>query len=117
MPEISDFDQDGPLVDITIEDGKLVVSSNGYYYIYGQAFFEVAPDVNNRAAITVNGDPISLLQATTNPDSATYGTRFTSTIKFLEKGDRIGFMSPTASKMWMAPLHTFFGAFQIAREK
>ena len=101
----------------TVEEGKLVVQSGGPYYIYGQAFFEISSGATNRAALTVNGDPISLLQATTNPDSATYGTRFTSTIKFLEKGDRIGFMSPTASKMWMAPLHTFFGAFQIAREK
>ena len=115
MPEISDFDQDGPLVDFKIEDGKLVVPSNGYYYIYGQAFFEVDPDVYNRAAITLNGVSISLLAAPSDPDQATYGNRFTSTMKFLEEGDRIGFMSVFASRMWMAPQHTFFGAYKAAR--
>jgi hypothetical protein len=36
-------------------------------------------------------------------------------VKFLEEGDRIGFMSVFASKMWMAPQHTFFGAYKVAR--
>jgi len=111
LPEISDFDQDGPLIDFTIEDGKLVVSCKGYYYIYGQAFFERHPD--NRAAITVNSDPISLLQSVRQPDEATYGTRFTGTMKFLEEGDRIGFKAVYDSRFYMAPRHTFFGAYKI----
>ena len=116
MPEISHFGQDGPLHDFIIEGGKLVVQSQGYYYIYGQAFFDLlAGPYANRVAITLNGNPIILLQSATDPpETATYGTRFTGTLKKLEPGDRIGFKAVWKSKMWMAPQHTFFGAYSVA---
>ena len=105
--------RDGPCVLFTISGGKLVVQSAGNYYIYGQAYFEEGPGSNHRVGITVNGQTISLLAAPSDPDSATYGNRFTGVLKHLQQGDRIGFKSVLRSKMFMASQHTFFGAYKI----
>ena len=115
MPEITDFELEGPLNDFTIEGGKLVVPSDGPYYIYGQAFFEAGSSGNQRAAITVNGDPISLLQSVIESGTATYGNRFTGILMNLKKDDRIGFKAVFGCKLWMAPMHTFFGAYKISK--
>ena len=112
MPAITDFEQSGPLNKFTIDDGELIVPSTGYYYIYGQAFFEIAS--SNRAGITVNGEVISLLAPAYVDAASAYGNRFTGIMELLEQGDRIGFMSVFTSKMWMSPKHTFFGAYKIA---
>jgi len=108
--EITDFAVD-ELSGFTHQNGRLIVRSSGYYYIYAQAWIEKhTGNHRNRVAIAVNGNPVSLLQTSRESD---YGAVFSGATKYLYRGDYISLKTVYPSKLWMAKAQTFFGAYEI----
>ena len=116
LAEITQFGADGTLKRFTHENGRLIVTRRGSYYIYAQAFFESYTEgefLHNRVALTINGNEVSLLQTALGEGRTDYGTQFTGVIKFLKKGDYISLRTVYPSWLWITPAHTFFGAHKI----
>jgi len=115
LADITDFAPDGPLQGFSYSNGVLHVLQSGTYYIYAQAFFEVYGGGDHRLKLIVNGEQVSLIQNSYSEGSQ-YGNRFTGVIKKLNEGDYICLRANSATKLWMAKAHTFFGAIGIGIE-
>ena len=113
--EISDFQADNAFQGFNYYgNGRLIVQECGLYYIYAQAFFvdSSVPGSHNRVALSVNGAPFSLLQSGVEKEDD-YGSFFTAGVALLNEGDYISLITAYDSKLWVAPAHTFFGAYKI----
>jgi len=116
LAEITQFKVDGTLKRFTYENGRLIVTRRGSYYIYAQAFFEnynQGDFLHNRVALTINGNDVSLLQTALGEGLTDYGSQFTGVFKFLKKGDYISLKTVYPSALWVTGGHTFFGAHKI----
>ena len=116
LAEITQLRPDGTLRRFTHENGRLIVTRRGSYYIYAQAFFESYPEgdfLHNRVALAINGNEVSLAQTSLGEGLIDYGTQFTGVIKFLKKGDYISLKTVYPSRLWVSNAHTFFGAHKI----
>ena len=113
---ITDFREGPTFKGFTNENGQIKVTKRGFYYIYAQVFFEPhfgGPVGYNRVALTVNGDLFALLQASHGSGGADYGSSYTGGVIKLKRGDTIGLMTATESRLWVNAAHTFFGAYKI----
>ncbi|XP_020618272.1 tumor necrosis factor ligand superfamily member 11-like [Orbicella faveolata] len=114
--EITQFQANGTLKRFTHENGRLIVTRSGYYYIYAQAFFQnytAANFFHNRVALTLNGYDVSLMQTALSGGFSDFGSKFTGAIKFLNEGDYIGLRTVYPCALWVTGRHTFFGAYRI----
>ena len=90
-------------------NGKLTVPSPGRYYIYAQINYHnnvrVFVNVNSRAIIMIN-PPIS---------SVNRGSLYAGGVFYLKAGDEItlSISSYNYATIYMAALHSYFGAFLI----
>jgi len=116
LAELTQFKVEGALKRFTSDNGQLIVTRSGSYYIYAQAFFEsytTGDFLHNRVALTINGNEVSLLQTGLGEGRTDYGTQFAGVIKFLKKGDYISLKTVYPSALWLSQAHTFFGAHKI----
>jgi len=116
LVEITQFQANGTLKRFTHENGRLIVTRSGYYYIYAQAFFQnytAANFFHNRVALTLNGYDVSLMQTALSGGFSDFGSKFTGAIKFLNEGDYIGLRTVYPCALWVTGRHTFFGAYRI----
>jgi len=116
LADITEFQPNGTLRRFTHENGRLIVPGTGYYYIYAQAFFQNYTQgeyFHNRAALTVNGKDVSLMQTALGDGHTDFGSTFTAAIKFLNEGDYIGLRSVFPCALWVTDRHTFFGAYSV----
>lgn len=95
----------------------MTAGRNGSYYIYAQVFFETYPDgpsVHNQVALSVNGEPISVLQPGLGPGWLNdYGSVSTGRLVTLLKGDNVSLVTVEDSRLWVTDQHTFLGAYKI----
>ena len=116
LAEITEFQANGTLRHFTHDNGRLIVTSGGYYYIYAQAFFQnytTGDFLHNRVALTINGQEVSWMQTALGEGFTDFGSRFTGAIQFLNDGDYIGLKTVFPSALWVTGQHTFFGAHRI----
>ena len=95
------------------QDGKLTVPTPGQYYIYAQLYFHN----NGRVYIRVNHKAVTLLQPLVN-DKNFHGTVYAGGVFNLNANDVItliagGFGDQYGPKIFMASVHSYFGAFLI----
>ena len=111
MAELTHFRADR-VHGFTFQNGRLEVESSGFYFIYAQVWIEnYTGEHRNRVAITLNGqDVLSLLQTSTASD---YGSLYSGLVTYLYAEDYIALKAIYPSKVWMAPAHTFFGAYKV----
>ena len=116
LAEITQFQPNGTLKHFTHENGRLIATSSGYYYIYAQAFFQnytIGEFFHNRVALTINGYDVSWMQTALGEGFTDFGSKFTGAIQFLNEGDYIGLRTVYPSALWVTGRHTFFGAHGI----
>ena len=87
-------------------DGKLTVPTSGRYNIYLHTFF----NSNGRIYINVNGKAVTMTQTPgTNSDT----TLHAAGVFNLKANDIITVTSAVNCKLYMASIHTYFGAYLI----
>ena len=98
---------------MTYKDGKLIVPTTGRYYIYGQIYYY---NSNGRVDVRVNNKIVIYIQPIKSTGSG-LGTLYAGGVFKLKAGDAItltGGSWPTPiTKVYMAPWHSYFGAFYI----
>jgi len=90
---------------MTYHDGKLTVSTPGRYYIYTQLFYQSS----GRVDVRVNNNVVAMIQ----PMSSGYGTLNAGGVFNLKAGDIISLEVIYFIKIYMATVHSYFGAFLI----
>ena len=96
------------------QDGKLTVPTPGQYYIYAQLYFHN----NGRVVIRVNDKIVTILQPSIN-DKTFHGTVYAGGVFNLNANDVITltahfYPDKNGPKIYMATLHSYFGAFLIS---
>ena len=84
-------------------DGKLIVPITGRYYIYLQTYFSSS---YARIYVEVNGKAVTMTQT---PGSIGYA----AVVFNLKAGDIITVASAVNCQLYMASIHTYFGAYLI----
>ena len=87
-------------------DGKLIVPITGRYNIYLHAYFRS----NGRIYVNVNGKSVTMTQT---PGTNGEATLHAAGVFNLKAGDIITVTSAVHCKLYMAPIHTYFGAYLI----
>ena len=88
-------------------DGKLTVPTPGRYYIYTQLFYQSS----GRVHVLVNNKVVTMIQP---PSSGTdHGTLQAGGVFYLKAGDAISLDVNSSIKIYMATVHSYFGAFLI----
>ena len=95
------------------QDGKLTVPAPGQYNIYAQLYFHN----NGRVFIRVNYKVVTMLQPPVN-DTDFHGTVYAGGVFNLNANDFITltahfYPDEQGPKIYMAPRHSYFGAFLI----
>ena len=86
-------------------DGALQVPVSGRYYIYTQLYFYN----NGRAYLAVNNQHVTMIQAFSNNEATLYA----GGVFDLKAGDRISVVSANNLKLYMASIHSYFGAYLV----
>ena len=84
-------------------DGKLIVPITGRYYIYLQTYFSSS---YGRIYVDVNGKSVTMTQT---PGSTVHAAGIFN----LKAGDFITITSAVNCQLYMASIHTYFGAYLI----
>ena len=87
-------------------DGKLIVPITGRYNIYLHAYFRS----NGRIYVNVNGKSVTMTQT---PGTNTDATLHAAGVFNLKAGDIITVSAAVNCKLYMASIHTYFGAYLI----
>ena len=87
-------------------DGKLIVPITGRYNIYLHTYFRS----NGRIYVDVNGKSVTMTQT---PGTNGEATLHAAGVFNLKAGDIITVTSAVHCKLYMAPIHTYFGAYLI----
>ena len=87
-------------------DGKLIVPIAGRYNIYLHAYFHG----NGRIYINVNGKSVTMTQT---PGTNKEATLHAAGVFNLKAGDFITVTAAVNCKLYMASIHTYFGAYLI----
>ena len=87
-------------------DGKLIVPITGRYNIYLHVYFRS----NGRIYVNVNGKPVTMTQT---PGTITDATLHAAGVFNLKAGDIITVTAAVNCKLYMASIHTYFGAYLI----
>ena len=86
-------------------DGALKVPVSGRYYIYTQLYFYN----NGRAYLYVNNHHVTMIQAFSNNQVTLYA----GGVFDLKAGDRISVVSANNLQLYMASIHSYFGAYLV----
>ena len=86
-------------------DGALQVPVSGRYYIYTQLYFYN----NGRAYLYVNNQHVTMIQAFSNNQATLYA----GGVFDLKAGDRISVVSANNLQLYMASIHSYFGAYLV----
>ena len=87
-------------------DGHLKVPEDGVYYVYAQLFFRSG----GRVQVFKNyKEPLTMLHYPNVPD----GSKYAGGAFRLKAGNTISLQVTMAVKLYMAPYHSYFGAFLI----
>ena len=87
-------------------DGKLIVPITGQYNIYLHVYFHG----NGRIYINVNGKSVTMTQT---PGTKKEATLHAAGVFNLKAGNFITVIAPGTIKLYMASIHTYFGAYLI----
>lgn len=87
-------------------DGKVIVPITGRYNIYLHAYFRS----NGRIYVNVNGKSVTMTQT---PGTTTQATLHAAGVFNLKAGDIITVSAAVDCKLYMASIHTYFGAYLI----
>jgi len=87
-------------------DGKLTVPITGRYNIYLHVYFHS----NGRIYINVNGKSVTMTQS---PGTNKQATLHAAGVFNLKAGDVITVTAAVNCKLYMASIHTYFGAYLI----
>ena len=87
-------------------DGKLIVPITGRYNIYLHTYFRS----NGRIYVNVNGKSVTMTQT---PGTNGEATLHAAGVFNLKAGDIITVMAAVNCKLYMASIHTYFGAYLI----
>ena len=87
-------------------DGHLKVPEDGEYYVYAQLYFRSGGRVE---VFKNNEKPLTMLHYPDVPE----GSKYAGGAFRLKAGDTISLHVARAVKLYMAPYHSYFGAFLI----
>ena len=91
---------------MTYNGGHLNVPEDGEYYVYAQLYFHSG----GRVEVFKNYEkPLTMLHYPDVPE----GPKYAGGAFRLKAGDTISLHVATAVKLYMAPYHSYFGAFLI----
>ena len=110
LTEITDWDMENEysLLEggMTYNGGHLNVPEDGEYYVYAQLYFHSG----GRVEVFKNyEEPLTMLQYPDVPE----GPKYAGGAFRLKAGDTISLHVARAVKLYMAPYHSYFGAFLI----
>ena len=89
------------------QGGKLTVPTPGRYYIYTQLYYQSS----GRVHVLVNKQAVTMIQP---PSSGTdHGTLQAGGVFYFKAGDVISLDVNSSIKIYMATVHSYFGAFLI----
>ncbi|CAH3145576.1 unnamed protein product [Pocillopora meandrina] len=87
-------------------DGHLKVPEDGVYYVYAQLYFHST----GRVRVFKNyEEPLTMA----NYPDVSEGSKYAGGAFRLEAGDTISLEAATSVKLYMAPYHSYFGAFLL----
>ena len=110
LTEITDWDMENgySLLEggMIYTDGHLKVPEDGVYYIYAQLYFHST----GRVRVFKNyEEPLTMA----NYPDVSEGSKYAGGAFRLEAGDTISLEAATSVKLYMAPYHSYFGAFLL----
>lgn len=88
--------------------GCLIVPEDGAYYVYAQVYFHTA----GRVLIQKNQKQVFTMVQ--HPHNVPEGPQYTGGVLHLKAGDVISLQTANPVRIYMASVHTYFGAFLIA---
>ena len=110
LTEITDWDMENgySLLEggMIYTDGHLKVPEDGVYYVYAQLYFHST----GRVRVFKNyEEPLTMA----NYPDVSEGSKYAGGAFRLEAGDTISLEAATSVKLYMAPYHSYFGAFLL----